>query len=511
MVRWLVVWVLVMFWCGGAWAADLVWFAGGRPTAQALEALQILASAEDEGLDPADYGVDALRRGLEAVVGGEASPEEVARWDETLTAAMVRYLRHLHFGRVDPSLGQVRVSGLERREFASRQAVVEAVRQGRLAQLVAEAAPKIPLYAQIREVLGQYRRLAAQPEVAALWATPLPSLGERKIEPGQTYLGLPLVVRRLKALGDLPPEVEEGAVLTARIAAGIRAFQERHGLLADGVLGARTLARLEVSPAVGVRQMELAMERLRWAGLHGRRVVAVYLPENVLEAYAVAPDGTVAVRARMRVITGNAKATPTPIFDDEIRAIELSPYWNVPLSIAKDEMVPKFLKNPDAFYREGFEFVLADGSADGTLTEDRLWDAARGRIRLRQRPGPFNPMGDIKFVLANKDGIFLHHTANPGLFQRARRDLSHGCIRVEDPVGLAQFVLEDDPAWDAERLRAAMGQDRPTVLRVRRPPRVVLLYSTVRVQDGRAGFLADLYGLDRLLDQALRHASSPTP
>lgn len=117
-------------------------------------------------------------------------------------------------------------------------------------------------------------------------------------------------------------------------------------------------------------------------------------------------------------------------------------------------------------------------------------------------------MGDIKFILSNKDGIFLHHTANPQLFQKARRDLSHGCIRVEDPVRLAQFVLEDDPSWDTERLRAAMGQSAPTVLRVRRPAQVLLLYCTVRVQAGRPAFLADIYGLDRVLDQALRYAAA---
>ncbi len=509
MRRWL--WLgLMVCWTQGAWAADLLWFVDGRPTAQALEAIQILASAQDEGLEPSAYGVEELRRALEAAVWGDASPGELARWDGVLTEAMLRYLHHLHLGRIDPRIVQIRFSGEVHRSVVSREALVEAVRQGRLHQLVSAAMPKIPLYRQIRAVLGQYRRLANLPEVEALWKASLPPLQERKVEPGQMYLGLPLVVRRLKALGDLPPDTEEISVLTPRIAAGLRSFQERHGLLADGILGGRTLARLDVSPAAGVRQMELTMERLRWASLHGQRVIAVYLPENVLEAYTVASDGTVEIQARMRVITGNAKETPTPIFDDTIRAIELSPFWNVPLSIVKEELVPRFLKNPEAFYQEGFEFVLADGSADASLSFHRLEDAARGRIRLRQRPGPFNPMGDIKFVLSNKENIFLHHTANPGLFQRARRDLSHGCIRVEDPVRLAQFVLEDDPLWDADRLRAAMGQSAPTVVRVRRPPRVVLLYATVRVQNGRAGFLADLYGLDRLLEEALRRAS-PTP
>lgn len=494
----------------GQAAADteLLWFSDGRPTPQALEALHILASAEDEGLDPEDYGVDRLRGALENILWGGERSADIFRWDAELTEAVLRFLRHLQLGRVDPASVQVHFSGIGRRAVVSQERLRAALSQGQLARLVEEVTPKVPLYRQIREALGRYRRMAADPQVMALWAQPLPALPADKVTPGQSYLGLPLVVRRLKALGDLPPDVPESSVLTPSIVRGLRQFQERHGLLADGVLGGRTVARLNVSPAAGVRQMELTMERLRWVDFDSSRIIAVYLPENVLEASTVDAAGTVAVHLRMRVITGNAAQTPTPLLEDTIRAIELSPYWNVPVSIVRDELTSKFLKDPEAFSREGFEFVLGDGHVESSLTLERLQDAARGRIRLRQRPGPTNPMGDIKFVISNKDAIYLHHTANPQLFSRARRDLSHGCIRVEDPVRLAQFVLDDDPAWDAERLQAAMGQSTPTILRVRRPPRVVLIYSTVRVQDGRVAFLADLYGLDRLLDQALRHVPS---
>jgi murein L,D-transpeptidase YcbB/YkuD len=510
MKTWLWVAVICLVFGQAAVAADaeLLWFAQGRPTPQALEAMNILASAEDEGLSPGDYAVDRLRSELERLLWGGGTPAEIARWDAALTEAMTRFLQHVHSGRVDPFSVQVRFSGLAHQAFAPKDRLIAAVRRGRLAQLVDELAPKIPLYAQIRDALGPFRRMAADPRVAALWDEPLPSLPGGKVAPGQSYLGLPLVVRRLKALGDLPPETPESSVMTPDIVQGIRAFQQRHGLLVDGVLGRRTAARLNVSPAAGVRQMELTMERLRWARLLGRRVVAVYLPENVLEAYEVDGAGNTSVRLRMRVITGSALKTPTPIFDDAIRAIELSPYWNVPFSIAREELIPKFLRDPEVFYREGFEFVLGDGSVDTGLSAERLDAVAQGRIRLRQRPGPYNPMGDIKFILSNKDGIFLHHTATPQLFERARRDLSHGCIRVEDPVRLAQFVLEDDPSWDTERLRAAMGQSAPTVLRVRRPAQVLLLYCTVRVQAGRPAFLADIYGLDRVLDQALRYAAA---
>jgi murein L,D-transpeptidase YcbB/YkuD len=498
--------LLWMLPAAGVWAQEWVWFPGGHPSAQAVDAVRLLAAAAEDGLRPEEYGVDTLQRALEQMVWGGFTPEEISHWDEVLTQSVVRYLHHLQGGRVPLQMGGRRYVRPIPSWNALRQKVVAAARQGQLSQLVAETAPKLPLYTQLRALVEHYRRLAERPDVVRLWSSPLPPLLDSKLEPGGRWSGLPRVVERLVILGDLPEGTAPSEVLTPEVAAGLRAFQTRHGLLADGVLGRRTLARLDVSPAQGVRQMELAMERLRWVNLDRSRVIAIYLPENILEGYRKEPDGSLSVELRMRVISGNAANTPTPLFEDEIRAIELSPYWNVPLSILRDELAPKFLKSPDVFQREGFEFVVPGQGAEPELRMDLLNEALRGRVRVRQRPGSSNPMGDIKFVMSNKEDIFLHHTALPQLFQRARRDLSHGCIRVEDPVGLAQFVLESDPAWNEDRLRSAMNQTSTTILAVRCPPRVIILYSTVRVEHGRAAFLADLYGLDGVLDQALRSA-----
>jgi murein L,D-transpeptidase YcbB/YkuD len=205
-----------------------------------------------------------------------------------------------------------------------------------------------------------------------------------------------------------------------------------------------------------------------------------------------------------KVIVGRALETRTPLISEELRFIEFSPYWNVPPSIAIKELVPRLRRDPAYWTREGFEFVLWGGQVATDLSADRLDAVLRGEARIRQRPGPANALGDIKFVFPNNDSIYLHHTPSVALFGRERRDFSHGCIRVEDPVALARFVLRDQPEWTEERIRAAMAEGTSRTLRVAQPVPVLVAYATALVVGGRPHFFPDLYGHDRLLAQALR-------
>jgi len=267
------------------------------------------------------------------------------------------------------------------------------------------------------------------------------------------------------------------------------------------------LAALQVSPAARVRQIELTLERLRWTPLlQAPRMIVINIPEFVLRAYEV-NDGRISVQHEMKVIVGKAYNTRTPLLGEDIRFIEFSPYWNVPPSIARDELVPRLRRDPAYLEREGFEFVGPGGRVETTLTSARLDAVLAGSWRIRQRPGPRNALGDIKFVFPNRDNIYLHHTPATQLFERDRRDFSHGCIRVEAPVELAKFVLQGMPAWTEERIREAMSQGTSATLSVAEPVPVVITYGTVLVNDGRIHFYEDIYGDDRLLDAALRQLS----
>lgn len=467
-------------------ATGLVW-----PAALAKEAAAMLAAAADHGLDPRDY--DA---GGPAWTGG------------SLTAAFERYLADLALGRIDPRSIHHRFSVAPRAGFDPAPALRAALASGRLADAVDAAVPPLPLYGALRGALATMNTLAGH----AAWnqrLAPLPvPRGARagKLEPGKPWAGLPLLAERLALWGDLPagalaagdkPALYEGALVDA-----VRAFQQRHGLEADGVIGRATLAALEVPPATRARQIALTMERLRWTPLmQGPRMIVVNIPEYVLRAYEVV-DGRIQVQAQMRIIVGKAMDHETPLFDERMRSIEFSPFWNVPPSIARAETIPRLRRDPGYWTRQGFEFVGA-GGVDTVLTQDKLNAVRAGQLRIRQRPGPANALGDIKFVFPNRDNIYLHHTPSVGLFARERRDFSHGCIRIEDPVALARFVMAGMAGWDEARIRGQMAAGTSTTVPLAEPIPVLIAYGTVLFKQGRIHFYDDVYGHDARLQAAL--------
>ena len=322
----------------------------------------------------------------------------------------------------------------------------------------------------------------------------------------------------MTALGDLPVTTALAGTVTHASAPGpapaasygaalqeaVKSFQQRHALAADGIIGQATLEALAVPPAARVRQIELALERLRTTPLpSATRFINVNVPEFMLRAYQQ-DGGAVRQALAMRVIVGKALDTRTPLFDEDMLWIEFSPYWNIPASIARKETVPKLRANPGYLAAQGMEFVGA-GGVSTAVTAANLDAVLAGQMRLRQRPGPRNALGDIKFMLPNNQNIYLHHTPAPGLFERARRDFSHGCIRIEEPVALALWVLHEDARWTEARVRESMGRPRPIVARLPEPVPVLITYRTaIAADDGRMHFVPDLYGHDRLLAQALQ-------
>jgi murein L,D-transpeptidase YcbB/YkuD len=492
----------------GAFAADaarLSWFDGARPGTRALQAVELLMDARSHGLEPGDYDADALRQSLQRAAQEPLDPATAAELEVKLTAAMERYLGDVHSGRIDPQKLPHGYSAPGRPAFDPAAYLKTALASG-LPAAARDAAPRFPQYERLREALAQYRALVDQPA----WKTPLPALppGARgsppKLEPGQSYAGLSLLRGRLIAVGDLDPGSQPPMLYEGPIVDAVRSFQQRHGLTADGIVGRATLAQLQVAPAARVRQIELTLERLRWTPLmRSPRMIVINVPEFVLRAYEVQGERII-VRETMKIIVGKAMDTRTPLFEEQMRYIEFQPYWNVPPSIARKEVVPRLRRDPGYWEREGFEFVNADGQVVAELTSGMLDAVLAGRARIRQRPGPRNALGDIKFVFPNQDNIYLHHTPSVRLFDRDRRDFSHGCIRVEQPVALARFALQGMPEWSEDRIRQAMADGESATLKLAAPLPVLIAYGTVIVKDGRTHFFDDIYSHDRQLDAALR-------
>jgi murein L,D-transpeptidase YcbB/YkuD len=257
-----------------------------------------------------------------------------------------------------------------------------------------------------------------------------------------------------------------------------------------------------VPPAARVRQIQLALERYRWIPEVGeQRFVFVNVPAFELHAFD-AMDPPEGPALSMRVVAGRAGRTPTPVLAAALKNVAFSPYWNVPRSIVEGEMLPKLARDPGYLAAEELE-IVADGSVlpDGPESIARL---AADEARLRQRPGPKNALGRVKFLFPNAHDVYLHDTPSQTLFRRSRRDFSHGCVRVEQPEALAAWVLRDQPEWTPERIAEALvGPDEQWVL-VRSRILVLLFYTTVQVRDdGSVSFYEDLYGHDAALERAL--------
>jgi len=489
------------------------WLDGaGAPTPQARAALDLLRRAADEGLDPDDYAPGILAAQAARLVASAqdaSAPGARDAFDRTLSAALLRYALHLRYGRIG-----ARQAGFDlrapRAEFDAPGWLVALATAPDVGAAARAAAPPFLHYRLLQQALGRYRELAA----ARSWPQ-FPALPRRSVRTGEHYAGAPLLREALVALGDLPP-ADAGAggdVLDAPLCAALARFQARHGLDADGTLGRRTLAALQVTPAERVRQIVLTLERWRWLPPFRVPQIVVNIPQFRLFAF----DGTedrVAGTLQMPVITGRAyKKTRTPVFTADIEVVVFRPYWDVPRSILVNEILPLVQSKPGYLERNRFELVRGPGDDSPVVapTPDNLaaLALARGALRLRQRPGADNTLGLIKFVLPNDYGVYLHGTPGQRNFLLSRRDLSHGCIRVSDPAALAAYALRNEPgAWTPEAIEAATRGEDARRVRLTRPVHVMLLYGTaLAAEDGRMLFFDDIYGLDRRLAELLRRAA----
>ena len=479
-----------------------LWLPGGSaPSAMLTE----LAEAASHGLDATDYDVAWLSSEVRTIQAGDYTPVRIARTDVALTVSFVRFLSDLHRGRVSPERAGFKFGNDQKPlDFASL--LRDGMTTERWHDIVVAAEPSFPLYRRLEEALARYRTLATVP------LAPLPALptGKRKIAPGENYAGVAALTQRLRLMGDLPAKASaptddryQGALVDA-----VRAFQARHGLQPDGVLGRGTLEQLRTPLAVRVQQMELSLERLRWLPeLQPGPLIAVNIPSFRLWAFA---DGrnNAAAQLTMPVIVGRAmKARQTPVFIGGMRYVDFNPYWNVPPAIQRDETVPRLARDPGYWESQGFEAVPVKGNGEPITVLDAktLQGLKSGALRVRQRPGPQNALGSVKFVLPNTMDIYLHSTPAQQLFSQRRRDFSHGCIRVEDPSALAAFVLRDHPEWTPERIRDAMASGKLSTVKLTRTVPVVIFYTTAIVEaTGRVLFSSDIYRLDARLKEVLR-------
>ncbi|HEX7181838.1 MAG TPA: L,D-transpeptidase family protein [Thermoanaerobaculia bacterium] len=457
------------------------WSEGGTLRREVQELLAALAAAEDDGLRAEDYRPAALAR-LTAALRSHPEAGGLADLDLLLSDAFLTFAAHLRNGQVNPG-AIYRDCALKRDPADLATVLEEALTAGRVRAALAGLAPPHRGYGLLREALGRYRRIAARGGPEPVPPGPTLRAGDR----GERVAALRtrLAEAALSDAAEPLPAAEIPDLFDDPLEEAVRGFQRRHGLEDDGVAGPATLAELDQRAEDHVRQIEVNLERWRWLPRDlGRRHVLVNIAAFRLDAVE---DGRSALD--MRVIVGKPY-TRTPMFSSAMEAVILNPSWYVPRSIAVNEIFPKARKDPSYLRRGGYEVL--SGS------------------RLRQKPGPQNALGRVKFVFPNRFNVYLHDTPARTLFDRTVRTFSHGCIRIEKPFDLAVWALRDEPQWTPEAIRAGIDAGRERRVPLRRTLPVHVAYWTAWVNEGGTLRLGrDVYERDAELARLLQASSRP--
>ncbi len=475
----------------------LQWSRGGTPTRQALELIGILQQAGNKGLNSKDYDGERWPARVKTLMEAPSRDESaLVNFDLAMTVSGMRYSSDLHLGKVDPRTLHTDFEP-ERNEYDLCDFLVKRVAFGdNLSEAFAKIEPPYPGYQRTLLALQRYTKLAADEKLDLLPAVSKP------VSPGQPYAGVAQLAERLKYVGDLPADAALGTdphVYQGDVVEAVKRFQGRHGLDPQGKLGPQTIAELNRPLSSRVEQLRLTLERWRWLPHNfPQPPILVNIPEFLLRAYNA--DGKMAIS--MPVVVGRAMRTETPVMEEDMKYVVFWPYWNVPPSILRNEIVPKITKDRGYIQKNDFEVATYSGQVvtDGVISDDVLAQLRAGKLMVRQKPGPKNALGLIKFIFPNSNNVYLHSTPAQTAFGETRRDFSHGCVRVKEPATLAEWVLRNNPGWTRERVDAAFKAEKEQQVNLAKQIPVLIVYGTaVAPEDGKIYFFEDIYGHDKKL------------
>jgi len=481
----------------------LLWVSNPDAEKKALEVIGLISAASENGLNPEDYELSNLMRlQAKSKITAIDNYKELALYDTAISVSLLRYLHDLHYGRINPKSINFNLKLRDKKIIDIPRLINTAINKLSILELDDLSQPQLKQYQKLKQELAIYRVLAAEGLVLHL-----PFI--EKVNPNENLSMANALTHFLIGLGDLSKDSDasykNATIYDDKLVAGVKKFQLRHGIEVDGVLGQRTVAELNVPIFERISQLELAMERLRWLPeLTNGASIIVNIPAFQLWAF----DDVNEINANMpnmRVVVGKALKNETPVLMAEMRFIDFMPYWNVPYNIVKKEIVPKLIKNPSYLLGENMEMVATDQGETKIVpfSGATLVGLNQGTIRIRQRPGQKNALGKVKFMFPNKNDVYLHDTPSHALFSRARRDFSHGCVRVEKPDQLAEFVLKNQLSKEA--INDAMQTQKSRRIMLKKSIPVLFFYTTAFVDHNNVlSFYADIYGYDEVLKAELK-------
>ncbi len=471
-----------------------LWVTEEGPGARAETAFSYLKNASAEGLEPADYQVDALQE-----LWQSTSVAALVRLDALLTYNVVKYVHDVSYGRLQPYMENPALFAEAGEKLFDPVAIIKEIQASSDIDLYFRTLPPDNgHYEGLRTGLAWYRFL----QQASQW----PTIADGKsIYQADRDPRIPQIRQRLALLTGKTASFEAADIYDLALEKDVRLFQELHGLKIDGVIGNKTLGELNVSPADRVDQIIINMARWRWQNRNpGKEYVLVNIANFQLYGYR---EGQ--LQLSLPVIVGQLQHQ-TPVFSDHISYVEFHPFWNVPPSIAMNEELPRLRKNPFALVEKNIR-LFSSWQADAVELDSTNIDwsivtrSQMARYKLRQDPGPDNALGRVKFVFPNQYSVYIHDTPTKDLFKERHRFFSHGCIRVSDPAKFAAFVLQSSiPGATEKDMAELMRAQARKVIGVTPPLAIHITYQTAWLdKEGRIHFNRDIYGRDKQLRQAL--------
>lgn len=474
------------------------WLYTTEPAQVYYDLMNNLKRAEIYGLNPEDYSTGILEKAVQALYEGEvANKQDLMALDVRITELYFIFTTHL-------SEGKIRNAGYSNklwlREALSKSVadasdLVEAKSGSDLEKIFDEVQPANDPYKKLQVVLSHFRNLERYSS-----ALPLANVSG-KIEPGMRNKAIPVIRKRLSQfdLHVYPTSLDsltgqwDSLLYDQGLVQGVIAFQIIHGLEPDGVIGPMTVTYLNKSMQNRVEAIAVNLDRMRWTSEPEKdsEYILVNIPDYKLRIY----DKNKEV-FEMRVVVG-ALENPTPVFSDNIKHVVFSPTWTVPVSIIKNEIIPRLKSNPDYYTEKNYTFYKNGEQIDPS---SEAWGSTNpGNYRVVQQPGGDNSLGRVKFGMGNSMSIYLHDTPSQRLFSKDFRALSHGCIRLDEPAKFAEYLLRDHSGWDADRINKQMFSGTASTVVLKKDYPVHIQYYTAWVsEDGRVNFRDDIYGHDRM-------------
>ncbi|MFN3997782.1 murein L,D-transpeptidase [Algoriphagus sp.] len=474
-------------------AFEEAWSSDGFLTELAYELRFEIRQSKFDGLNPLDYHlaiIDAFFETFESNKKNKLPNDqgELVDLELFLSDAFFQLSAHLDRGKVDPSLLKS-TWGISPKpqKINYSELLAEALVEGEVRRNLEKLYPKFTIYKRGREVI---RALDEKSKSDSLNWKPVKI--DKTIKVGESNNSIPVIRQRLQFWGYMGQyESEEPKVYDSSLFKGVQEFQMKNGMQPDGAIGKNSLAGINNSPSDLINRAAVNMERLRW------------LPDTVKEAEIILVNianfrldyiNKMDTIFSSKVIVG-LRYHATPIFSAPMSYIVFSPFWNIPASIARNEIIPAIRKNPNYLSQKNMEVVTFSGQPVDPSSIN--WSAKTFPYMIRQRPGGSNSLGLVKFMFPNKYSVYIHDTPSRSLFEREDRALSHGCIRLQNPAEFAKILLSDMPGWSEERIREAMNRKTELIVNLNRKIPVVLVYLTFWADSrGQANFRQDIYNRD---------------